>query len=132
GGGAGGGTLTVSTSGGAAGTWSSVYNDGANFPIMVVDNFSRVFVGGNQLAYSTNQFATNTNLAAPILPGNVTAHITSIAVANLQGPFTADPAFPTVTDQGAQNPDAKTIVIVDTNVLFVTKNLGVTWQNRSA
>ena len=126
-GGGGGGSLTVSTQGGAAGTWSTVYADpNAAFPTMVVDTFSRVFVGGSQLVVSTNQGATFTNLAAP-----ATNTINSIAVADLQGPFTADAAFPTITDQGAQNPDAKTIVIAEGTTLYVTKNLGVTWANRT-
>jgi autotransporter-associated beta strand protein len=63
--------------------------------------------------------------------GTASADITAIGIATNQGPFAVDPGFPLVTDQLANTYDPNTIYAVANNQVFVTKNQGLSWLNRS-
>ncbi len=72
-----------------------------------------------------NQFFT---LTSP------TFSLSNVALATYQGPFLADPAFPTLTDQGANNPVPGTFYVVDvstaTPTIYLTRDGGQTWAAR--
>lgn len=59
-----------------------------------------------------------------------------IALAGYQGPFQADPAFPLVTDQGANTDVPGTMYIAGPNEvtgqeeIYITRNYGLTWSAR--
>jgi len=152
-----GGVLQESIDGGA--TWNVIYPDPLDgneqyFPFAIDQvNPSRLVVGGvdfglgpdngNILMESLNGGATWHSLGAP--SGNIPPQITSVEALGLaayQGTFQADPAFG-VTDLGANTYDPGTMYIFgrDGNIqpdglglphLYVTKNYGTTWLDRTA
>jgi autotransporter-associated beta strand protein len=66
---------------------------------------------------------------SPNWPGAVMDTITGIAVAEFQGPFTADANFPDVTDQGSNTYDPNTIYATDGTNVVMTKDHAVNWVN---
>jgi autotransporter-associated beta strand protein len=58
--------------------------------------------------------------------------IRDVAIARYQGNFQFDPDFSLVTDKGSDIYDPDTIYVTDGNALYVTKNHGVTWVNRTS
>src|SRR5262249_34761709 len=89
-------------------------------------NPSRLLVGGSSLQESLAQGNTGTwrSLAAPVGPK-------AIGIPAFQGTFVGDSAFPLVTDKGATTYDPDTIYITDGDSVYVTKNHGTTWSNRT-
>jgi autotransporter-associated beta strand protein len=65
------------------------------------------------------------------VPPNTLATVSALGVAEYQGNFAFDPGFATVTDKGANTDDTGTVYISDGTTLFVTKNHGTTWVNRT-
>src|SRR4051812_7258289 len=57
--------------------------------------------------------------------------VTEVAVSAYQGTFVLDNSFPWVTDQGANTYDANTIYATDGNSVFVSKDGGTTWKDRT-
>jgi autotransporter-associated beta strand protein len=64
------------------------------------------------------------------IPGNPV--ITAIGLAAYQGPFQPDPGFTLVTDQGTNAYVPGTIYVTNGTGFWVTKDNGLSWQNRSA
>jgi autotransporter-associated beta strand protein len=124
------GQLVRSTDGGQ--TWPTVlYSAGGVYFSFVVDPLvtGRIVVGHNGVngvQESLDGGATWNGLSAPI------GFIQDVAVAQYQGNFQFDPAFPLVTDRGADVYDPDTIYVAGPNTLWVTKNHGLTWVNRTA
>ncbi len=126
--------LNKSTVGGASGSWAPLsLNPGVAslFPFLV-DPVSdqRLLAGGAALQESLDGGTTWKNVLNA--PGGVTA----LAAATYQGNFVADGGFPLVTDTGANTYDPNTIYeVVSFSGFFqvwVTKNHGQTWQNRTS
>ena len=55
-----------------------------------------------------------------------------MAIANAQGTFAIDPDFLQVTDKGANTYDPDTIYVTDGTKVYVTKNHGLTWTDRTS
>jgi autotransporter-associated beta strand protein len=90
-------------------------------------NPNRLLVGGGVnagLFESEDQGNTWINLSPP-------TNVTAIALTTYQGTFAPDPNFPSVTDQGANTYDPNTIYVTDGTNIFVTKDHGLTWADRS-
>src|SRR5262249_30024525 len=113
--------LLRSTDGGVTWSGGGYGSSGWRFPL-VIDTRSRVFVGG-----------AATEVYNPILNSFsvVGGSSQAIAVATLQGPYQADPGFPSLVDLGASNPDPSTVYMANNGTITVTKNFGVTSVNRS-
>ena len=112
--------------------WTTTLDIGAPNAPFVLDpvNPSRLLVGGAILRESLNQGATWTNLQVRI-GTTVISNVRDFAIANAQGPFAVDPNFLQVTDQGANAYDPDTVYATDGNVIWLTKNHGQTWVNRT-
>jgi len=86
------------------------------------------------LIESTNNGTSWVSLNAPVAITSTTA----VAEATYQGVYQADPAFPGLPDVGANTVDPDTIYIAGPDAatgfsdVFVTKNNGLSWVNRSA
>jgi autotransporter-associated beta strand protein len=113
--------------------WTTALAIGAPNAPFVLDpvNSSRLLVGGAILRESLNQGATWTNLQVRIGTALI-PNVRDFAIANAQGPFVVDPNFLQVTDQGANAYDPDTIYATDGNVIWLTKNHGQTWVNRTS
>src|SRR5262249_15439420 len=57
--------------------------------------------------------------------------VSALALATYQGNFVPDPGFPLVTDTSANTYDPNTIYITDGQLLFVTKDHGQSWMDRT-
>ncbi|MBI3409393.1 MAG: Ig-like domain repeat protein [Planctomycetes bacterium] len=164
------GTLRRSTTGGAQGSWNTVYTlwavqNGVGelyFPFALDKvNSSRVLLGdtfpflrvtpvldidgtGNGLFESLDGGNTYTNLTKNLFYfisfyGPVRYEVSVFAAATYQGVFTTDPGnpdqpdpgFPLVTDKGVNTYDPDTIYISDSVSIFLTKNHGLTWVDRT-
>ncbi|OWK41577.1 Glycosyl hydrolase, BNR repeat precursor [Fimbriiglobus ruber] len=123
------------------------------FPFAVdTQNGNRLVVGGDNPNASTGIDANFTPPVAPISPspsnllqesfdGGVTwaninlplssGTVTAIGLATNQGSFVADPGFPLVTDIGANSYDKNTIYVTDGTHVYLTKNGGTSWVDRS-
>lgn len=106
-------------------TWAAAPGapTGSSTMPLVIDSRSRVFTISGTVRMFDPQLATWTSLL-----GGGGAHI---AVATRQGLFAADAGFPSVTDIGATNNDARTVYTASGTSINVTKNLGLTWVNRT-
>ncbi len=105
------------------------------FPLAVdPNNPSRIVFGGNfpssVLEQSVDGGVTWTNLSTnlPLFYPSVT----SIAIAGDQGTFQADASFPLVTDIGANNYDPNTMYVTNGSTIYLTKNDGTSWVNRTS
>src|SRR5207248_866533 len=78
----------------------------------------------HRLRESLDQGNTWTSLQAPI-------DVLAVAAATYQGAFQADSGFAAVTDKGANTYDPDTIYISDGTSIYVTKDHGLNWLNRS-
>ena len=125
------GNLAQSTDGGN--TWHATgypTSASASFPFVIDSvNDSRILAGGGagagSLMVSLDGGATFAPLNSPL------AAVTAIGAATYQGTFNADASFPSVPDRGANSYDPNTIYITDGAKLFVTKDGGNTWVNRT-
>jgi autotransporter-associated beta strand protein len=119
------GSLFRSTTGGNLGSWTDVLDvGGLYFPFLVDSvNNRRLLVGAGPVLESLDQGNSWINLG-----GSSGA---AIAGATYQGTFVADPDFPLVTDKQANTYDPDTIYSSDGSHVFVTKNHGTTWVDRS-
>jgi autotransporter-associated beta strand protein len=121
-------TLRKSTNGGS--TWSSTgfTFTGNHMPFAVSSTSSNLFIGGQGLSFngagSTALYEWN-GTSAPLDLRPPTNNIWALAISTNQGAFQADPAFPSVTDIGAGNPDSRTVYITDQSHIYVTKDLGL-------
>ncbi|MSQ93232.1 MAG: hypothetical protein EXR98_01605 [Gemmataceae bacterium] len=81
---------------------------------------NRLVLGGDSLQESLDQAASFNTLPDPVTSvfGN---SINSLALAQYQGKFQPDPAFPTLTDVGANTYVPDTIYIANNKKLYVTK-----------
>lgn len=87
-------------------------------------------VAGNGAPNSTQQsFNGGVNFQTLGASGSASR---AIALATYQGPFTFDPNFGSVTDQGANSYDGNTVVVLSGSTISLTKNAGNTWVDRSA
>ncbi|MFO0880161.1 MAG: Ig-like domain repeat protein [Gemmataceae bacterium] len=66
-----------------------------------------------------------TQLLAPV------ATAVDLAISTYQGPFVSDPDFTLVTDKGANTYDPDTIYVTNGDSVYITKNHGVTWTDRT-
>jgi autotransporter-associated beta strand protein len=126
-------TLWRSTNDGAPGSWTQILTVPFTryFPFVIDSvNTSRLLVGGvwpgTVIQESLDQGATWKSLNAP--PTSVVA----LAAAAYQGSFTLDLGFAQVSDLGSNTYDPSTIYFTDGSGVYVTKNKGVFWLNRSA
>ncbi|MCS7270977.1 MAG: autotransporter-associated beta strand repeat-containing protein, partial [Gemmataceae bacterium] len=55
----------------------------------------------------------------------------AIAIAQMQGPYSLDPDFADLPDKGTNSYDPDTIYISTGNDIYLTKNGGLTWVNRT-
>jgi autotransporter-associated beta strand protein len=124
-----------STDGGQ--TWTTILaTNNTNMPIALDQiNPNRLVVGGNAPNPSLRE-TFNATAAVPTFvtinpPPIITGNVTVIALAQFQGAFLADPGFNLVTDQGADSYDPNTIYVSDGSQIFVTKDHGQTWVNRT-
>ena len=114
---------------------------------LVVDpvNTARVLMGGTPLTPPAQGAAGQQLTATPLyesydggktwndLSVNLPLQsVTHIALAEDQGPYSADPGFNTISDLGANSYDPNTIYVTDGTSLYVTKNNGTSWVNRTA
>jgi autotransporter-associated beta strand protein len=108
-------------------TWSTVLSTTRSTAPLVLDAVKpqRLLAGGASLVESTNSGTSWTNLNNPL------STITGIAISTYQGVFVADPDFSQVIDQGANTYDANTIYATDGNSVYVTKDHGQTWVDRT-
>ena len=124
------GQLFKSTDGGQ--TWSTavfgVPSPGFYFPFVLDPlNSGRIVLGRGGVRESLDGGATWISLL-----GSAPTPI-DVAIAQYQGNYQFDPAFPLVADRGADVYDPDTIYYVAySGPLLVTKNHGVTWVNRTA
>jgi autotransporter-associated beta strand protein len=131
------GSLFESTDGPntTAGSWNDILDVGPLYFPFAIDqvNPNRLLVGGPTpgpaLQESIDGGATWHDLGAP-LP--IFDQVTSLAMSTYQGNFTFDSGFPLVGDQGASTYDGGTIYISDGANLWVTKDDGATWVDRTA
>jgi autotransporter-associated beta strand protein len=125
------GGLYKSTQGGVAGSWNLLVQATFSglYPPFTVDTVDdqRLMLGGSTLQESHDQGATWTNLQPP----STGFDFNTLALATYQGPFAADPAFPTVTDQGANSYDPNTFYVSDNLRFLVTKDHGNNWVDRT-
>ncbi|MCI0680878.1 MAG: autotransporter-associated beta strand repeat-containing protein [Gemmataceae bacterium] len=119
-----------SLSGGAPGTWTTLpVNTFRTVAPLVLDSIltTRLLVGGSTLQESFNQGNSWTNLSVPpALP-----FVSEIGIATFQGAFQADPVFSQNADNGSNTYDPDTIYVTDGNSVFLTKNHGVSWTDRT-
>lgn len=102
-----------------SGSFTSVYFPFAVDPL----NPGRVMVGGDvftDLRESLDQGNSFITLQNPIT--NAANSITSLAIAQYQGAYQPDPAFPSVIDMGANSYAPDTFYIASATQLYVTKN----------
>jgi autotransporter-associated beta strand protein len=118
-----GGNVYVSTNSGA--TWSAApVAAGTGNAAVAIDTLGRVFLGGVGLLWRDPITTNWSNLGAP-------SGVTGIAVAQLQGPFVADPRFTTLvanTDNGANGIDRNTVYITNGTTISLTKDFGLNWK----
>lgn len=121
------GSLRKSTDGGKTFpttiSGSGIANNVHPFFLDTIDN-ERFLAGGITLRESVNAGSTWVDLNPPI-------NVNFIAGAVFQGDFFADTNFNLVTDQGANAYDPDTIYIADSNSVYVTKNHGNSWRERT-
>ncbi len=114
---------------------------------LVVDpiNSQRILMGGKPLTPPNQPFPTPQQLTASalyesfnggttwsdLLPPAALNGVTQIAIATDQGPYSPDPAFTSVTDLGANTYDPNTIYISDGSKVYLSKNNGTSWVNRT-
>ena len=128
-------TVRRSTDGGQ--TWTTILPTLSTTVPMVLDslNPSRILVGGTTIP--ANLFPDLPSLVESLDGGNnwfdlaPPISVTALAISTYQGTFTADPGFALVTDKGANTYDPDTIYITDGTNVYVTKNNGVSWVNRT-
>jgi len=155
------GILVKSTTGGTSGSFNQIPASGTPyvgsltnlyFPYFLDPvNAERLVVGGDNfdafgnpiaaVAQSLDGGATWTEWDPPSIggvPGPGLATVSALGVAVYQGTFHPDlptspsnPGFPTVTDMGANTDDPNTVYASDGTSLYVTKNHGTTWLNRT-
>ncbi len=96
-------------------------------PRFAVDplNSSRIVIGADGVRESLDGGNSWTSLNGP-------SGIIDVAIAQYQGPYQPDSDFPLVDDVLADTYVPETIYAATSNDLFVTKNRGVTWVNRTA
>jgi autotransporter-associated beta strand protein len=127
-----------------ANSWTTVIGTNELYPDLVIDpiNSGRLLLGSNgafnantgvpyansTLMETTDGGATWHTLSAPA----ALAQVTAIGVAGYQGNYVADPGFKQISDLGANTDDPNTVYITDGTSVYVTKNHGTTWVNRSA
>ena len=125
------GDLRKTTDGGI--TWASLATGTLGMYVDPV-NPARLLVSGLSIRESVAGGAGLVNLNAPVVKDPVTDAVvpyTSVASATFQGPFAPDPDFPTVTDVLANTYNPSTIYATEGAKLFLTKNRGVSWVNRT-
>jgi autotransporter-associated beta strand protein len=112
--------------------WTDILDEGGTlyFPFVVDQVNPQRLLAGNPvgvpplLQESTDGGTTWNDLGAPI-------NVSAIGIATYQGTFQADPGFPLVTDQGPSTDDPNTIYITDGSSVYLTKNRGASWVNRT-
>ena len=62
---------------------------------------------------------------------NAPISVTALAAAAYQGNFQSDPSYPTLTDKGTNTYDPNTIYITNGKQVWLTKDHGQTWVNRT-
>ena len=114
-------------------TWNTVLAIGSPTAPLTLDpvNPARILVGGVILRESLNQGATWTDLQVQI-SGIRISTVTDMAIANSQGQFVVDPGFLQVTDKGSNAYDPDTIYVTNGTSIYLTKNHGQTWVNRTS
>ncbi len=131
----------------SGGSWTGKVNgittnidNGSFYLPYVIDkiNSNRLVLGTDRIYETTNR-ADLWQLISPVLspiPGTnpvIGNPIAAVAVAGFQGQFVADPGFNGTVDLGPNTYDQDTIYATTTDGgVFVTKNHGRTWVNRSA
>jgi autotransporter-associated beta strand protein len=120
------GALYRSTTGGGLGSFTSILGVGGIYFPFLIDtvNSSRLLAGGTTVQESTDQGNTWSDLRSPI-------GVTALAAAGYQGTFAADPGFSAVSDQGANHYDSDTVYVTNSQRVYVTKDHGSHWVNRS-
>ncbi len=125
---------------GAAGSWNTILSYPSNPAIqsatmpMEMDqiNPERLVVGGGSVAGlwqtidGSDPAPVWTNIGV-----NLPIDVTAIGLAQYQGTFTTDPAFADSTDQGADAYVSNTFYVTDGNNVYLTKDGGLTWADRT-
>ena len=140
------GSLVKSTDGGS--TWTYLKTLGSvdsstvtsspdwNTPLVLDPlNSQRLLVGGDLLLESLDGGNTFINLTPNWNSSGGTypvADITSIGIAEYQGPYVPDPYFTDISDLGSDTYDPATIYVTDGKSVFVTKDGGQSWVNRTS
>ncbi len=136
------GVLRRSLAGGVVGSWTTIRTTspqvGLYFPF-VLDrvNPSRLVYpdidqfGNGILFESLNSDAPNPNWS--LLNANTPfGRVNGIGLADRQGIWAADPDFPLAINNGADSYDPSTIYVLSSTGVFLTKNGGLSWVNRSS
>lgn len=121
--------VRCSLAAGAAGSWTTLaVNTFRAVAPLVLDSIlsTRLLVGGNSLQESFNQGNSWTNIGPIALP-----FVSEIGIATYQGAFAADPNFTQNADNGNNTYDPDTIYATDGISVYLTKNHGVTWVDRT-
>ncbi len=95
------------------------------------NNSQRVVVGDtNLLEETTNLGASWSSLSSAASYPAI--NITSLAIADFQGQYQADPSFANLPDNPPNTVDSSTIYITNGSGVYVTKNGGVSWSGNRA
>src|SRR5262249_21732102 len=98
-----------STSGGTAGSWSTILSVNSTNLALVMDpiNPSRLLVGATNPVLGLPVLQESSDGGGSWLSLNVPTltSVTGVAISTYQGTFAADPDFPTVTDKGTNTYD---------------------------
>lgn len=135
------GELRRSLTGGGTGSWTTVFDataGGLYFPFLLDSvNTSRLLLGtvpnpfavpqAFSMQESLDQGSTWLNITGD-LPGSY--NVRALSAATYQGTFN-NAGFPLVTDKGSNTYDPDTIYVTDGASIFVTKNHGTTWVDRT-
>jgi large repetitive protein len=125
------GTLAISTDNGV--TWTDATTPYGSpppqyAPFDISPSNPSVLVGGQlSTASGVGQYTGFLSGAPSDLNAPAGFVATSLGVANFQGAYQNDPAFPNLTVFAANHADTSTVYITDGTQVDVTKNLGVNW-----
>jgi autotransporter-associated beta strand protein len=129
-----GGNAVVFASQNGGATWKPILQNptiqSSDVPLAMDQlNPSHILVGGGAnfgLYESFNQGQSFNPISA-----NLPIAVTAIGLPEYQGAFNPDTSFPDVADQGANTPDQNTIYVTDGTSIYLTKDHGQTWVDRT-
>ena len=124
--------LEKSTDAGA--TWNTIWTGTTAYFPFVLDQINprRIVTssGAAGIRESLDGGTTFINIDGNVPTNYAGGAASSIAIASYQGLFVADGSFPSAVDIGSNTYDSRTIYAAGSSTVYVTKDDGLTWQNR--